>query len=87
MLPDNVHTIMRQLIIPIVHPIPNKGERQIRYYGRYSNKRRGMRKSPQADSSTFCPDEYWEKLEEETAFRKKRRMIPLGGSCIDKVRI
>ena len=48
--------------------IPNKGEHQIRYYGWYSNKRRGMRKAPQADSSTFGPDEYWEKLESDTAF-------------------
>ena len=46
----------------VTQHIPNKGEHQIRYYGWYSNKRRGMRKAPQADCSTFGPDEYWEKL-------------------------
>jgi hypothetical protein len=58
----------------VTQHIPNKGEHQIRYYGWYSNKRRGMRKSPQADSSTFGPDEYWEKLECDTDYRKKCRM-------------
>ncbi len=33
-----------------------------------------MRKSPQADSSTFGPDEYWEKLECDTDYPKKCRM-------------
>ena len=58
----------------VTQHIPNKGEHQIRYYGWYSNKGRGMRKAPQANCSTFGPDEYWEKLEGDTDYRKKCRM-------------
>jgi hypothetical protein len=61
----------------VTQHIPNKGEHQIRYYGWYSNKRRGMRgdnKSVTPSSGTYGPDEYWEKLEANTAFRKKCRM-------------
>jgi hypothetical protein len=53
--------------------IPNKGEHQIRYYGWYSNKKRGM----------------WDKThgrlaiaggrQTDTDFSQKRRMIPQAG--------
>ena len=56
----------------------DNGEHQLRYYGWYSNKRRGMnskRGKPKAPPyNIFGPDEYWEKLEPDTAFRKKCRM-------------
>ncbi|MBN1575453.1 MAG: transposase, partial [Chitinispirillaceae bacterium] len=62
----------------VTQHIPDKGEHQIRYYGWYSNKRRGMqgkRGKPVAPvSGTYGPDEYWEKLESDTSFRKKCRM-------------
>ena len=54
----------------VTQHIPNKGEHQIRYYGWYSNKRRGMRgdnKSVTPSSGSYDPDEYWEKLEANTA--------------------
>ena len=54
----------------VTQHIPNKGEHQIRYYGWYSNKRRGMRgdnKSVTPSAGAYGPDEYWEKLEANTA--------------------
>ena len=61
----------------VTQHIPNKGEHQIRYYGWYSNKRRGMRrdqKSVAASPGNYGPDEYWEKLEHDNAYRMKCRM-------------
>jgi hypothetical protein len=61
----------------VTQHIPNKGEHQIRYYGWYSNKRRGMRKDNKnaaSSSGNYGPDEYWEMLEHDTEFRKKSRM-------------
>ena len=51
----------------VTQHIPNKGEHQIRYYGFYSNKKRGMREDkekPQLPATT----------EPDTPFRKKCRM-------------
>jgi hypothetical protein len=59
----------------VTQHIPNKGEHLIRYYGWYSNKRRGMRvEGSRVTSGTYGPDEYWEKLEADTEYRKKCRM-------------
>jgi hypothetical protein len=62
----------------VTQHIPNKGEHQIRYYGWYSNKRRGMcrndKKSNAPASGTYGPDEYWEKHEADTEFRKKCKL-------------
>ena len=62
----------------VTQHIPDKGEHQIRYYGWYSNKRRGMhrkgKKSSFENSGSFGPDEYWEELDPITEFRKKFRM-------------
>jgi hypothetical protein len=62
----------------VTQHIPNKGEHQIRYYGWYSNKRRGMNgksgKPAASVSCTYGPDEYWEELEDDTEYRKKCRM-------------
>jgi len=62
----------------VTQHIPNKGEHQIRYYGWYSNKRRGMLgkggKPAAPVSCTFGPDEYWERIEADTDFHRKCRM-------------
>jgi hypothetical protein len=49
--------------------IPNKGEHQIRYFGFYSNKKRGMqeKKMPKAELAPGMP-------EPDTPFRRKCRM-------------
>jgi hypothetical protein len=51
----------------VTQHIPNKGEHQIRYYGFYSNKRRGMRRDKSASAVTGQP-------EPDNAFRRKCRM-------------
>jgi hypothetical protein len=63
----------------VTQHIPNKGEHQIRYCGWYSNTRRGMngkggKSITRSSCSTYGPDDYWEKLEVDTVFRKKCRM-------------
>jgi hypothetical protein len=47
------------------------------HYGWYSNKSRGIRQGKNPATGGVTPDaadEYWEKLEPDTAFRKKCRM-------------
>ena len=51
----------------VTQHIPNKGEHQIRYYGFYSNKKRGMRRDKSAAAVPGQP-------EPDTAFRRKCRM-------------
>ena len=53
----------------VTQPIPNKGEHQVRYYGWYSNKKRGMqeKKRPQPAMATGSP-------EPDTPYRRKCRM-------------
>jgi len=53
----------------VTQHIPNKGEHQVRYYGWYSNKKRGMRekKKPKVNSSSGSDDS-------DTPYRKKCRM-------------
>jgi hypothetical protein len=53
----------------VTQHIPNKGEHQIRYYGFYSNKQRGMqdRKKPKTPSTLGSP-------EPDTPYRRKCRM-------------
>jgi hypothetical protein len=52
----------------VTQHIPNKGEHQIRYYGAYSNKSRGMKaKAQKAVAVAVLP-------EPDTAFSQKRRM-------------
>jgi hypothetical protein len=59
----------------VTQHIPEKGEHQIRYYGWYSNKNRGMRQdTPVAGAKPAAADEYWEKLEPETPHSRKCRM-------------
>ena len=61
----------------VTQHIPDKGEHQFRFYGWYSNKNRGLRQAnpvAPANAPPAVADEYWEKLEPETAFRKKCRM-------------
>lgn len=63
-------------IATVTQHIPDKGEHQIHYYGWYSNKNRGLRKSTQA-ATTPTPDvadHYWEKQEPESAYVKKCRL-------------
>jgi len=61
----------------VTQHIPNKGEHQIRHYGWYSNKSRGIRQAKDSATAGVTPaaaDEYWEKLEPDTAHRRKCRM-------------
>jgi hypothetical protein len=60
----------------VTQHIPDKGEHQIRYYGWYSNKNRGLRKDSKAATSPTpdVADQDWEKLEPESAYTKKCRM-------------
>jgi hypothetical protein len=51
----------------VTQHIPNKGEHQIRYYGFYSNKKRGMRQDRKAAAVPGQP-------EPDTTFRRKCRM-------------
>jgi hypothetical protein len=53
----------------VTQHIPNKGEHQIRYYGWYSNKKRGLRekKNPKVEQIPGMP-------EPDTPFRRKCRM-------------
>ncbi len=53
----------------VTQHIPNKGEHQVRYYGWYSNKKRGMqdKKKPKEESAS-CSDD------PDTPYRKKCRM-------------
>ena len=53
----------------VVQHIPNKGEHQIRYFGFYSNKKRGMqlKKMPKAQQATGMD-------EPDTPYRRKSRM-------------
>jgi hypothetical protein len=52
----------------VTQHIPNKGEHQIRYYGHYSNKKRGM--TEKKEKPVVIPGQ----PEPDTAFRKKCRM-------------
>ena len=52
----------------VTQHIPNKGEHQIRYYGWYSNKKRGMQEKK--GKSVAAPGHN----EPDTAFRRKCRM-------------
>ena len=52
----------------VTQHIPNKGEHQIRYYGFYSNKKRGMREKD--GKPVALPGQ----PEPDTAFRRKCRM-------------
>jgi hypothetical protein len=54
----------------VTQHIPNKGEHQIRYYGWYSNKKRGMQEKNVAPSAQSEPD---------TSFRK---MLTLSLKCV-----
>ena len=45
---------------------------------------RGDNKSVTPSSGACGPDDYWEKLEANTAFRKKCRMIPHCGTALIK---
>jgi hypothetical protein len=60
----------------VTQHIPDKGEHQIRYYGWYSNKNRGIRKD--TEKATALPpdiaDGDWQKLEPESAYVKKCRL-------------
>ena len=61
----------------VTQHIPDKGEHQIRSYGWYSNKSRGLRKNSEAEAIVPTPhmaDQDWEKLEPESAYVKKCRM-------------
>ncbi|MBN1760535.1 MAG: transposase [Chitinispirillaceae bacterium] len=51
----------------VTQHIPNKGEHQIRYYGWYSNKKRGMRE----DKKSAAVDG---QAEPDTPFRRKCRI-------------
>ena len=51
----------------ITQHIPNKGDHQIRYYGWYSNKTRGMRKADRKDMSVDSPESL-------TAYQLKQRL-------------
>lgn len=53
----------------VTQHIPNKGEHQVRYYGFYSNKKRGihLKKLPK-------PEQVPNSGEPDTAYRRKRRM-------------
>ena len=51
----------------ITQHIPNKGDHQIRYYGWYSNKTRGMRKADRKDMSVDSPEAL-------TAYQLKQRL-------------
>ena len=53
----------------VTQHIPNKGEHQIRYYGWYSNKKRGLqeKKNPKVEQKPGMP-------EPDTPFRKKCRI-------------
>ena len=53
----------------VTQHIPNKGEHQIRYYGWYSNKKRGLqeKKKPKVEQITGMP-------ETDTPFRRKCRI-------------
>jgi hypothetical protein len=78
-IPRNFHIYEPlEFLAEVTQHIPNKGEYQIRYYGWYSNKKRGMRqagKSPaSSDTSTRIMDEYWQKLESDTPQRRKFRL-------------
>jgi hypothetical protein len=56
----------------VTQHIPNKGEHQIRYYGWYSNKKRGLqeKKNPNVEQIPGMP-------EPDTPFRRKCRMTPV----------
>jgi hypothetical protein len=54
----------------VTQHIPNKGEHQIRYYGWYSNKKRGMRE----DKKTIA---VVGQAEPDTSFQRKCRMTPV----------
>lgn len=65
-----------EFLANVTQHIPNKGEHQIRYYGWYSNKQRGMRKAGtvKATCRTLPDEEYWKELEPDTAYRSKCRI-------------
>ena len=54
----------------VTQHIPNKGEHQIRYYGAYSNKSRGMKAKAQKPASVPVPG----MPEAESSFVTKHRM-------------
>jgi hypothetical protein len=56
-----------EFLAEVTQHIPNRGEHQIRYYGWYSNKKRGMRQSKKAVAVAGLS-------EPDSAFRKKCRM-------------
>jgi hypothetical protein len=59
----------KDFLAEVVQHIPNKGEHQIRYYGYYSNKKRGLplKKMPKAQQATGVD-------EPDTPYRRKCRM-------------
>ena len=56
-------------LVEVTQHIPNKGEHHVRYYGWYSNKKRGMqeKKKPKAESPSSCDDP-------DTPYKKRCRM-------------
>jgi hypothetical protein len=61
----------------VTQHLPDKGEHQIRYYGWYSNKNRGLRKKKSEAVTAPTPDiadQDWEKLKPQSAYTKKCRM-------------
>jgi len=56
-----------EFLAEVTQHIPNKGEHQIRYYGWYSNKKRGMREGEKPVTLPGMPDQ-------DTPYRKKCRM-------------
>ena len=65
-----------EFLAAVTQHIPDKGEHQIRYYGWYSNKNRGLRKNSEAATSATpdIADTDWQKLEPESAYVKKCRL-------------
>ena len=63
----------------VTQHIPDNGEHQIRYYGWYSNKNRGLRKSTDAATAPVpdIADQDWQKLEPESTYTRKCRMTPV----------
>ena len=61
----------------VVQHIPNKGEHQIRYFGFYSNKKRGMqlKKMPKAQQATGMD-------EPDTPYRRKSRIAPAPAEVV-----
>lgn len=68
-----------EFLANVTQHIPNKREHQVRYYGWYFNKRRGMRKAQSAKDSEHVSaetvDEYWTRLAEfRSPFQRKCRI-------------